>query len=96
MCKQLINTQFESAPLAYSLSPSCLRLVKTCYIFGVSVGCLEGVWEVSGICLSDFRYCCGGMVLIHLIKIQFGSFESAASFSPSGHFKQLVCTKAKN
>ena len=60
ICKQLINTQFESAPLAYSLSPSCLRLVKTCYIFGVSVGCLEGVWEVSGICLSDFRYCCGG------------------------------------
>ena len=34
MCKQLINTQFDSSSLAYSFSPSCLRLVKTCHILG--------------------------------------------------------------
>ena len=26
----------------------------------VSVGCLEGVWEVSGGCLDDSGYCLGG------------------------------------
>ena len=26
----------------------------------MSEGCLEGVWEVSGGCLSDFGYCLGG------------------------------------
>ena len=25
--------------------------------FGVSVGCLEGVWKVSGGCLGDSGYC---------------------------------------
>ena len=28
--------------------------------FGVSVGCLEGVWKVSGGCLGDSGYCLGG------------------------------------
>ena len=62
------------------------RIGQNMPYFGVSVGCLEGVWEVSGSCLSDFRYCLGGMVWNHLIKIQFGSLYSATSFSPGGHF----------
>ena len=28
--------------------------------FGVPLGCLEGVWDVSGGCLSDCGYCQGG------------------------------------
>ena len=53
---QLINTQLDSSLLANSFSPSCLGLVKMCYIFG----CLEGVWEMSGGCLSDSGYCLRG------------------------------------
>ena len=34
MWKQFITNQFDSGSLAYSLSSSCLRLVKTCYILG--------------------------------------------------------------
>ena len=56
MCKQLINTQFGSSSFAYSFSPSCLRLPY----LAVSVGCLEGVWEVSGSCLTDFKCYLGG------------------------------------
>ena len=37
---------------------------------GVSVGCLEGVCEVPGGCLSDSGYCLGGMVSTNLITIQ--------------------------
>ena len=36
----------DSSILAGFLSPSCLGLVK-CAVFGVSVGCLEGVWGLS-------------------------------------------------
>ena len=46
--------------------------------FGVSVGCLKGVWEVSGGCLSDFGYCLGGYDMHaidkHLIRLIFISF----------------------
>ena len=36
--------------------------------FGVSEGCLEGVWEVSGGCVSDSGYCLGGMMCKQLIN----------------------------
>ena len=73
MRKQLINTQFDSSSLAYSFSPSCLRLVKTCHI----LGCLEGVWEASGVCLSKLLILSGGTMCKHL----FHSFSPAGSFS---------------
>ena len=56
MCNQLVNTKFDYSILAGSFSPSYLGLVKMCHI----LGCLEGVWEVSGGCLSDSGYCLGG------------------------------------
>ena len=56
ICEQLITIQLDSSSSAISFSPSCLRLVKTCYI----LGCLEGVWELSGGCMSDSGYCLVG------------------------------------
>ena len=47
--------------------------------FGVSVWCLEGVWEASGVCLSDSWYCQGGSMCKH----PFHSFSPADSFSAS-------------
>ena len=53
-------------------------MVKKSAVFGVSAGCLECVWEVSGGCLSDSGYCLGGydMQAIdkHLIRLIFISF----------------------
>ena len=43
MCKQLMNTQLDLSLLAGSVSPSCLELVRMCYISG----CLRGVWGLS-------------------------------------------------
>jgi len=44
-----------------------------CYIFG----CLEGVWKVSGRCLSDSGYCLGGCDVQetnkHQIRLTFTS-----------------------
>ena len=60
MCKQLVNIQFDYSMIAGSLCPSCSKLVKNVPYFRVSVGCLEGVWEVCGRCLGDFRHCLGG------------------------------------
>ena len=54
-----------------TICPSCLGLVEMCGI----LGCLEGVWEVSGGCLSDSGYYLGGydMQAIdkHLIRLIF-------------------------
>ena len=47
----------DSSSLDYSFSTSCLRFGKN---VGVSVGCLRGVWEVPGGCLSDSGYCLEG------------------------------------
>ena len=52
--------------------------------FGVSVGCLEGVWEVSGGCLSDSGLWLGGMMCKQFINIPLDSFLIAASFFPCG------------
>ena len=61
----------DYSTIAGSLSPRCLGLVKICRI----LGCLEGVWEVSGGCLSDSGYYLGGydMQAIdkHLIRLIF-------------------------
>ena len=35
------------------------RIGQTVPYFGVSVGCLEGVWEVSGGCLAHSGLCLG-------------------------------------
>ena len=35
------------------------RIGKNVPYFGVSVGCLEGVWEVSGGCLAHSGLCLG-------------------------------------
>ena len=52
--------------------------------FGVSVGCLGSVWELSGGCLMDSIYflVCNNVETIE--KIHSVSFESATAFSPSG------------
>ena len=47
---------------------------------GVSVGCLKGVWEVSGGCLGDSGYYVGGMMFKKQINIQSDSFALAYSF----------------
>ena len=47
--------------LAGFFSPTC---------FGMSDGCLEGVWGVSWCCLSDSGYCVGGMMWKQLINTQ--------------------------
>ena len=62
MCKQLINTPLDSSTIAYPFSPWIVQNV------GVSVGCLRGVWEVPGGCLSDSGYCLGGMMCKQLIN----------------------------
>ena len=46
----------DKHPMEYSILAGFLT---PCAVFGVSVGCLEGVWEVSGGCLSDSGYCLG-------------------------------------
>ena len=40
--------------------------------FGVSVGCLEGVWKVSGGCLGDSGYCLGGYNAKSIDKFPMG------------------------
>ena len=59
MCKKQINIQSDSFSLAYSFLSQLPRIGQNVPYFGVSVGCLEGVWEVSGGCLSDSGYCQG-------------------------------------
>ena len=51
--------------------------------FGVSGRYLEGVWEVSGGCLSDSGYYVGGMMFKKQINIQLDSSRLAFSFFPS-------------
>ena len=64
--------------ISWFLVSQLLWIVKKCAVFGVSLGCLEGVWEVSGGCLSYSGYCLGGydMQAIdkHLIRLFFISF----------------------
>ena len=43
--------------ISLSLFSQLPRIIQN---VGVSVGCLEGVWEVSGGCLSDSGHCLGG------------------------------------
>ena len=50
------------------------RLDQNVLYFGVSVGCLEGVREVSGGCLSDSGYCLGGYDVQAIYNIKLDSF----------------------
>ena len=58
---------------------------------GVSVGCLEDVWEVSGGCLSDSGLWLGGMMCKHFLYIPLDSLLIAASFFPSGLGMAKTC-----
>ena len=81
ICKQLINIYLGSSNscLIFSQLPQIGQNVS---YFGVYVGCLEGISEVSGDCLGDSVYCPGGGLqsigknLIRLILL-------TGSFSPS-------------
>ena len=53
------NIQSDSFSLAYYFFSQLPRIGQNVPYFGLSVGCLEGVWEVSGGCLSDSGYCLG-------------------------------------
>ena len=60
--------------------------------FGVSVGCLGGIWEVSGGCLSDSGiqtgYCLGGYDMhandMHPIRLIFIGFFLFSQLSQIG------------
>ena len=58
ICKQLITIQLDSSRLAFPFFPVASDWSKNA-IFGVSVGCLEGVWEVSGGFLAHSGLCVG-------------------------------------
>ena len=58
----------DKHPMEYSILAGFLT---PCAVLGVSVGCLEGVWEVSGGCLSEYGYCLGGMMCKQLINTQW-------------------------
>ena len=79
ICKQLINIYLGSSNscLIFSQLPQIGQNVS---YFGVYVGCLEGISEVSGDCLGDSVYWGGlqsiGKNLIRLILL-------TGSFSPS-------------
>ena len=60
MFKKQINIQSDSFSLAYSFFPQLPQIGQNVPYFGVSFGCLEGVWEVPRGCLSDSGYCHGG------------------------------------
>ena len=70
ICKQLINIYLGSSNscLIFSQLPQIGQNVS---YFGVYVGCLEGISEVSGDCLGDSVYCPGGKggVFNQLVKI---------------------------
>ena len=44
--------------------------------FGVSGGCLEGIWMVSGWCLGDSGYCLGGCNVKSIEKSSNGTVPS--------------------
>ena len=59
ICKQLITIQLDSSILRFFLFSQLPRIGQNVPYFGVSVGCLEGVWEVSGGCLAHSGLCLG-------------------------------------
>ena len=70
---------------SFLIPPLEARLAPTKILsFGVSVGRLGSVWDVSGGCPRDSVYflVCNNVVTIE--KNQSVSFESATAFSPSG------------
>ena len=60
MCKQLINLQLNSSLLDDSFFYQMPQIGQNVPYFGVSVGCLEGVWDVSRDSLGDSGYFVGG------------------------------------
>ena len=76
------NIQSDSFSLAYYFFSQLPRIGQNVPYFGVSVGCLKGVWEVSGGCLSDSGYCLGGMMCKQLINTRLYKSILAGSFSP--------------
>ena len=67
------------------------RIGQNMLYFGVSAGCLEGVWEVPRGCLSDSGYCQGGMVCNKKLNIQSDSFSSLFIFFPSSLGLVKIC-----
>ena len=59
ICKQLITIQLDSSILRFNLFSQLPRIGQNVPYFGVSVGCLEGVWYVSGGCLAHQGLCLG-------------------------------------
>ena len=49
MFKKQINIQSDSFSLAYSFFPQLPQIGQNVPYFGVSLGCLEDVWGVSGV-----------------------------------------------
>ena len=56
ICKQLINIYLVSFNSCFLFS-QLPQIGQNVSYFGVYVGCLEGISEVSGDCLGDSGYC---------------------------------------
>ena len=67
------------------------RIDQNMLYFGMSVGCLEDVWEVPRGCLSDSGCCQGGMMCNKKIYIQSDSFSLAYSFFPTSLGLVKIC-----
>ena len=59
ICKQLINIYLVSFNSCFLFS-QLPQIGQNVSYFGVYVGCLEGISEVSGDCLGDSGYCLWG------------------------------------
>ena len=90
MCKHFLNIPLDSFLIAASFCSQWPWDSQNLSKLGVSVRCLEGVWEVSGGCLSDCGLWFEGMICKQFIYIPFDSFLLAACFTPTG----IVWTKS--
>ena len=90
MCKHFLNIPLDSFLIAASFCSQWPWDSQNLSKLGVSVRCLEGVWEVSGGCLSDSGLWLEGMICKQFIYIPFDSFLLAACFTPTG----IVWTKS--
>ena len=81
ICKQLINIYLVSFNSCFLFS-QLPQIGQNVSYFGVYVGCLEGISEVSGDCLGDSGYCLwgGGLQAIgkNLIRLIFISWFLAS------------------
>ena len=65
ICKQLINIYLVSFNSCFLFS-QLPQIGQNVSYFGVYVGCLEGISEVSGDCLGDSGYCLWAVSYTHL------------------------------